>query len=90
MTLSVITNADRALTTSNFSLIAYYSNDPQAQVGVNSVTGITMQPKQLNSSQISVNLSDSAVSATSVTANITFIPLDAVGPNGYITVTIPP
>ena len=59
-------------------------------MGENTVTGITMQPKELNTSQINVVLSSNVVSTTAVTANVSFIPLDAVPATGYITVTYPP
>lgn len=89
-TIQTVTNADRALTTSSFSFTVYYSNDSLAKVGENTVSGITMQPKELNTSQINVVLSSNVVSATAVTANVSFIPLDAVPASGYITVTYPP
>ena len=89
-TLQTITNSDRALTTSNFSMIVYYTNDTLAQAGINSILGVTMQPQELNASQINFVLSNNIVSASPVTAAVSFIALDAVPANGYITVTIPP
>jgi hypothetical protein len=41
-TVQGVTNSDRALTTSNFSTVVYYSSNPQAQVGTSSISGVTL------------------------------------------------
>lgn len=88
ISIGTVTNANKALTTSSFSLIIYYSDDRSAQVGTSTVTGVTMLPRPLINSSISVLLTDYTVSASLVTMNVSFVALDKA--NGYITITIPP
>ena len=87
ISIATVTNANRALTTSGFSLVIYYSDDTTAQVGTSSVGAVTMLSRELAASAISVVETDSTVSASGVTMNVSFVALDYA--NGYITITIP-
>lgn len=70
--IQTVSNAPKALTTSNFTLVYYYNNDTTARVGTSSTSGITLLPNSLNSSTISLTLSNNSVTASSVTLNLTF------------------
>lgn len=87
-TIATVTNPNRALTTSSFSAVSYYTNNLNAQLGLSSMPGIAIQPKPIPT--ISTALSDYTVAASSVTLNITFTNVDALPTQGSIQVTIPP
>ena len=86
--VQTLTNAPKALTTSNFTLTYYYSSDSEAQVGTSSISGVTLLPNEINGSSIAVQLTNSTVTASAVTMNISFKSEDAVGSGGHITITI--
>ncbi len=88
-TLGSVINTGKALTTSNFSLTYYYSNDTNARVGTSNSVGVTLLSNLINPSSITVQLSNNSVTAKAVTMNVSFTADDAVGINGYITISIP-
>ena len=88
-TIGSVINTGKALTTSNFSLVYYYSNDTNARVGISNSAGVTLLANLINSSSIAVQLSNNSVTASGVTMNISFMAEDEVASNGFITITIP-
>lgn len=80
-------NSDRALTTSNFSLVAYYSNNVLAKVGESNILGVTLMPVKI--ANISVQMSDYTVSFAGASITVTFTALNPVAINGYLTLIVP-
>jgi hypothetical protein len=89
LTINGIVNYNKAVTTSQFKLSLYYTNDISQLVANASANGITLVPKALLSSSIDTKLSNYVVVSTGVTYNITFTASDAVQSNGYIIITLP-
>ena len=79
-----ITNADRALTTSTFTVVVYYTNDVLAMTGNTLINGISMQPRQLSNTLTSVSLSNYTVLSSPITLNVTFTAVDGVAVGGSI------